>query len=95
MSYKNAVIREMAIDALGKTRDLKAAELLFDAAMQKAKSGAGFPAREMRALLAENEPNADSKYVQLQQALLSGQLAWAATTSDFEVLEFIRNHGRD
>jgi hypothetical protein len=95
MSHKNAVIREMAIDALGKTRDLKAAELLFEAAMQKAKSGAGFPAREMRALLAHNEPNADSKYVQLQQALLSGQLAWAATTSDFEVLEFIRNHGRD
>lgn len=95
MSHKNAVIREMAIDALGKTRDLKAAELLFEAAMQKAKSGAGFPAREMRALLAQNEPNADSKYVQLQQALLSGQLAWAATTSDFEVLEFIRNHGRD
>lgn len=94
MQHENAVIREMAIDALGKSRDPAAAELLFEAALQKAKEGKGFPAREMRALLAQDDPSADSKYERLQQALLGGQLGWSATTSDFEALEFFRKHGR-
>lgn len=49
MEHENAVIREMAIDALGKTRDPAATELLLEAAIQKAKEGKGFPGREMRA----------------------------------------------
>jgi HEAT repeats len=92
--HDNEMVREMAIDALGKSRDPAAAELLFEAAIQKAKQGKSFPAREMRALLAQDDPSADSKYERLQQALLSGQLGWSATTSDFEALEFFRKHGR-
>ena len=94
MRHDKEVVREMAIDALGESRDPAAAELLFGEAMQRAKQGIGFPAREMRALLAQDDPSADSKYERLQQALLSGQLGWAATTSDFEALEFFRKHGR-
>lgn len=94
MKHDNEVVGEMAIDALGKSRDPAAAELLFEAAIQKAKEGKGFPAREMRALLAQDDPSADSKYERLQQALLSGQLGWTATTSDFASLEFFRKHGR-
>lgn len=94
MRHENTVIQEMAIDALGKSRDPAAAELLFEAAIQKAKQGKGFPARELRALLAQGDPSADSKYERLQQALLSGQLGWSATRSDFESLEFFRKHGR-
>lgn len=95
MSHKNTIIQEMAIEALGKSSDSQAADLLFEAAIKKSKSGVGFPGDEMRALLARNEPNADSKYDQLKQALLNGEQGWEATTSDFEVLEFIRNHGRE
>jgi len=94
MQHDNEMVREMAIDALGKSRDPAAAELLFEAAIQKAKQGKGFPARELRALLAQDDPSAESKYERLQQALLSGQLGWSATTSDFEALEFFRKHGR-
>jgi hypothetical protein len=48
----------------------------------------------MRALLRQGDPGADSKYEQLQQGLLSGQLGWSATQSDFEAMEFFRKHGR-
>jgi len=94
MEHENAVIRELAIDALGETRDPAAAELLFAAAIKRATEGKGFPAREMRALLAQDDPSSDSKYERLQQALLSGQFGWSATTGDFEALEFFRKNGR-
>ncbi len=94
MQHDDEVVREMAIDALGKSRDPAAVEVLFEAAIQKTKQKKGFPAREMRALLAHDDPSADSKYERLQQVLLSGQLGWSATTSDFEALEFFRKHGR-
>ncbi len=94
MKHQNAVIREMAIDALGKTSDPAATEILYEAAIQKAKVGKGFPAREMGALLAQNDSSADSKYEQLQQALLGGQFGWSATMSDFDTLEFFRKHCR-
>jgi len=94
MHHDNEVVREMAIDALGSSHDPAATELLFEAATKKAKQGKGFPARELRALLAQDDPRADSKYGRLQQSLVSGQLGWSATTSDFEALEFFRKHGR-
>lgn len=94
MQHENAVVREMAVDALGKTRDPAATELLFESALEKAKDGKRFPAGELRALLAQNDPTAESKYESLKQRLLSGQLGWSATTSDFAALEFFRKHGR-
>lgn len=94
MQHDNEMVREMAIDALGKSRNPAAAELLFEAAIQKAKQGKGFPAQEMRALLAQDDSRADSKYERLRQALLSGQFGWSATTSDFDALEFFRKYGR-
>ncbi len=91
---EDPVVRGVAMDALGKTRDPAATEVLFESAMQKAKDGTRFPAEELRALLTQNEPIADSKYEQLKQALLSGKLRWSAVTVDFDALEFFRKHGR-
>lgn len=94
MQNGNNVIGMMAIDALGKSQDPAATELLFAAAAQKAKDGKGFPRQEMHALLAQNTPAADTKYKQLQQELLSGKLGWQATASDFDTLEFFQKHMR-
>lgn len=91
---EDPVVRGVAMDALGKTRDPAATEVLFESAMQKAKDGTRFPAEELRALLTQNEPIADSKYEQLKQALLSGKLRWSAVPVDFDALEFFRKHGR-
>ncbi len=88
------VVQTLAIEALGMTRDPAATNLLFDSAMQKAEDGTGFPAEELRALLSQNLPIADSKYEQLKQELLSGKLRWSAAKSDFDALEFFRKHGR-
>jgi hypothetical protein len=91
---ENGVIRDMAIGALGRASSPATAELLFEEAIEKATTGAGFPAREMRALLAQNDPSADSKYERLQQLLLSGKLGWTATKGDFDKLELFRKYKR-
>jgi hypothetical protein len=91
---ENGVIRDMAIGALGRASSPVTAELLFEEAIEKATTGAGFPAREMRALLAQNDPSADSKYERLQQLLLSGKLGWTATKGDFDKLELFRKYKR-
>ncbi len=94
LRQEKPVVQRLAIDALGKTRDPAATEALFESAMQKAKDGTRFPAEELRALLTQNLPIADSKYEQLKQALMGGQLRWSAAKSDFDALEFFRKHGR-
>jgi len=92
MQSRNPVIRETAIDALGNSRNPKAAAMLSESAAQDAKTR--FPNRQLHALLEQNNPASDSKYEQLQQALLSGQLGWHATSSDFAALEAVRQYGR-
>jgi len=94
MKHENTVIREMAVKALGKARDPAATELLYASAVEKAKDGKTFPGTELRALLAQNAPAAEARYESLKEGLLSGQLGWSATTSDFEAMEFFRRHGR-
>lgn len=84
----------LAAAALGKTPDPAATEILFEAAIKKAKEGKGFPSQELRALLTQGDPAADSKYEHLKQVLLSGKLAWKAVESDFYALEFLRKYGR-
>lgn len=91
---EDPTIQRLAIGALGKTRAPAATEALFESAMQKATEGTRFPSEELRALLKQNDPVADSKYEQLRQALLSGKLRWSAVKSDFDAMEFFRLHGR-
>lgn len=93
MQHPNGVVRDTAIDALGNTQDPAATEALFEAAIQIAKEKQWFPKNEMRALLRQQNANADAKYDRLKQALLSGKFGWSAGTSDFDALEFFRKHG--
>lgn len=89
---KNEGVRKMAIDALGNSKNPEAAEMLYESAIQEAKTR--FPSHQLHALLQQNEPSSDSKYERLQQALLSGQLGWQAVSSDFATFEFTRKYGR-
>jgi len=92
MQNKNVMIHEAAIDALGSSKSPEAADILYESAMQEAKTR--FPAHQLDALLHQNDPRSDSKYERLQQGLLSGEFGWHATSSDFAGYEFFRKHGR-
>lgn len=94
MKNENGVIGGIAAAALGKTREPAATELLFEVALQNVKEGKGFPRNELQALLIQGYPAADSKYEQLRQKLLSGELPRKAVESDFYDLEFLRKYGR-
>ena len=93
LGHENGVIRTMAIDALSKSRNPTACDLLFETAIERTKGGKGFPGWELRALVIQGSPDADFKYERLKQALLNGQLGWNAVISDFDVCEFLRKHG--
>jgi hypothetical protein len=90
----NVALSEAAIDALGHRRDPQARDLLVKCAEEKAGGGRGFPIHELRALLEEGEPEADSQYERLKAELLGGKLRWHATNADFAQLDFVRNHRR-
>ncbi|HEX8371725.1 MAG TPA: HEAT repeat domain-containing protein [Chthoniobacterales bacterium] len=92
MEHENTIISEMAIAALGKTPDPAATEYLFLSALRKTREQKGFPSRELRALLTQNCPAGDADYQRMQRLLLSGRIGWAATTSDFDQLEFFRKN---
>ncbi len=92
LKNSNVVVRETAIDALGSSQNPKAADILYETATEDAKTR--FPNAQLQALLKQNNPASDAKYLQLQNELLAGQLGWRATASDFAGLEAFRLHGR-
>jgi hypothetical protein len=92
MNSKNLVLRDAAIDALGKHRTAEARNMLVKSAEDRAREGEGFPFHELNALIEQGEPAADQQYERLKAELLGGILSWHASIADFAQLDFRRAH---